>query len=143
MPARAEYEDPTNRRFHAQPVACPDCGPFVQLRAPSELFSKVVNIDMRWSAIVKARRLLREGKIIAIKGLGGFHLACDTSNESAVAELRRRKGRAGKPFALMFADVKTVGKYCFVDRAEMTVLNGHEKPIVLLDRKARTDVGPL
>ncbi len=139
---RAEYEDPTDRRFHAQPVACPDCGPFVQLRAPSDFSSKVVNIDMRLSAIVKARKLLREGKIIAIKGLGGFHLACDATNESAVAELRRRKGRAGKPFALMFADVKTISQYCFVDRTEMTVLNGHEKPIVLLDRRNKAGIAP-
>jgi hydrogenase maturation protein HypF len=137
---RAEYEDPTDRRFHAQPVACPDCGPFLQLRTPSDSASKVVNIDMRWSAIVKARKLLREGKIIAVKGLGGFHLACDATNESAVAELRRRKGRAGKPFALMFADVKTISQYCFVDRTEMAVLNGHEKPIVLLDRKNKTGI---
>ena len=139
---RAEYEDPTNRRFHAQPVACPDCGPFLQLRVPSVVSPKVANIDMRWSAIVKARKLLREGKIIAIKGLGGFHLACDATNEEAVAELRRRKGRAGKPFALMFADVKTVSQYCFVDRSEMALLNGHEKPIVLLDRKNKTDIAP-
>jgi hydrogenase maturation protein HypF len=139
---RAEYEDPTNRRFHAQPVACPDCGPIVQLRTPSDAASKISNIDMRWSAIVKARKLLREGKIVAIKGLGGFHLACDATNESAVAELRRRKGRAGKPFALMFADVKTVSQYCFVDRSEMALLNGHEKPIVLLDRKSKTNIAP-
>jgi hydrogenase maturation protein HypF len=137
---RAEYEDPGNRRFHAQPVACPECGPFLQLRMPSDVASKVVNIDLRWSAIVKARRLLREGKIVAIKGLGGFHLACDATNEEAVAELRRRKGRAGKPFALMFADVKTVNQDCFVDRSEMALLNGHEKPIVLLDRKSRTNI---
>jgi hydrogenase maturation protein HypF len=139
---RAEYEDPTNRRFHAQPVACPDCGPFIQLRMPSEPVSKVANIEMRWSAMLKMRRLLREGRIIAIKGLGGFHLACDATNESAVAELRRRKGRAGKPFALMFADVKTVSQYCFVDRSEMALLNGHEKPIVLLDQKSRTNIAP-
>jgi hydrogenase maturation protein HypF len=97
---------------------------------------------MRWSAIVKARRLLREGRIIAVKGLGGFHVACDATNESAVAELRRRKGRAGKPFALMFADVKTVSQYCFVDRSEMALLNGHEKPVVLLDRKSKTGIAP-
>ncbi len=137
---RAEYEDPTNRRFHAQPVACPDCGPFIQLRMPSDVAPKVANIDMRWSAMLKARKFLREGKIVAVKGLGGFHLACDATNESAVAELRRRKGRAGKPFALMFADVKTVSQYCFVDRSEMALLNGHEKPIVLLDRKNKTNI---
>jgi hydrogenase maturation protein HypF len=139
---RAEYEDPTNRRFHAQPVACPDCGPFIQLRMPSEAAAKVTHIDMRWSALVKARKLLREGRIIAIKGLGGFHLACDSTNEDAVAELRRRKGRAGKPFALMFADIKTISQYCFVDRSEMALLNGHEKPIVLLDRKNKTNIAP-
>ncbi|MGE5377380.1 MAG: carbamoyltransferase HypF [Bacteroidota bacterium] len=139
---RAEYEDPTNRRFHAQPVACPDCGPLLQLRGKSERDPKVVNIDMRWSAIVKARKLLREGRIVAVKGLGGFHLACDATNEAAVAELRRRKGRAGKPFALMFADVKTISQYCLVDKTEMAVLNGHEKPIVLLDKKNRTGIAP-
>jgi hydrogenase maturation protein HypF len=139
---RAEYEDPTNRRFHAQPVACPDCGPLLQLREKSGRDPKVVNIDMRWSAIVKARKLLREGKIVAVKGLGGFHLACDATNEAAVAELRRRKGRAGKPFALMFADVKTINQYCFVDKTEMAVLNGHEKPIVLLDRKNKAGIAP-
>ena len=139
---RREYEDPANRRFHAQPVACPDCGPFVQLRASSELSQIVTNIEMRWSAIVKTRKLLREGRIIAIKGLGGFHLACDATNEIAVAELRRRKGRAGKPFALMFADVKTVSKFCYLDGPEMALLNSHEKPIVLLDRKNKTTIAP-
>ena len=139
---RAEYEDPTNRRFHAQPVACPDCGPFLQLRVPSEPASKVINIDMRWSAIVKTRKLLREGRIVAVKGLGGFHLACDAMDESAVAELRRRKGRAGKPFALMFADMKTVHQYCFADKTELALLNGHEKPIVLLNRRKTSGIAP-
>jgi len=139
---RAEYKDPTNRRFHAQPVACPDCGPFVQLRVPSEPASRVTNIDMRWSAILKARKLLREGRIVAVKGLGGFHLACDATNESAVAELRRRKGRAGKPFAVMFADMKTVHQYCRANKTEMDLLNGHERPIVLLNRRKTAGIAP-
>lgn len=139
---RAEYEDPANRRFHAQPVACPDCGPFIQLRESIAHPSSVVNIEMRWSAILKTRKLLCEGKIVAIKGLGGFHLACDAMNENAVAELRRRKGRAGKPFALMFADSKTVNQYCLANKTEMHLLNGHEKPIVLLKRRAGTGIAP-
>ncbi|HSJ86914.1 MAG TPA: carbamoyltransferase HypF [Anaerolineales bacterium] len=139
---RAEYEDPTNRRFHAQPIACPDCGPFVQLRESMEHAPAVVSIDMRWSAIVKARKLLCEGKIVAIKGLGGFHLACDATNEKAVAELRRRKGRAGKPFALMFSDSESVHQYCIASKTELILLNGHEKPIVLLKRRIGTSIAP-
>ncbi len=139
---RAEYEDPTNRRFHAQPIACPDCGPFVQLREVSESQSAVVHIDLRWSAVVKTRKLLREGRIVAIKGLGGFHLACDATNEEAVAELRQRKGRAGKPFALMLADSTTVHRYCIARKEEMALLNGHEKPIVLLNRRTGSNIAP-
>ncbi|MBI5942964.1 MAG: carbamoyltransferase HypF [Chloroflexi bacterium] len=130
---RAEYENPLDRRFHAQPTACPDCGPFVQLRYSSGASPSVSSIDLRLSAILKTRQLLREGKIIAVKGLGGFHLACDASNEKAVAELRRRKGRAGKPFALMFADLGSVRKFCNVNEDEAALLTGHEKPIVLLN----------
>jgi hydrogenase maturation protein HypF len=137
---RLEYEDPTNRRFHAQPIACPTCGPFVQLRESAAHPSTVVNIDMRWSAIVKARRLLGEGRIVAVKGLGGFHLACDATNEEAVAELRWRKGRAGKPFALMFADTATVHEYCIANKAELALLNSHDKPIVLLSRRTGTKI---
>jgi hydrogenase maturation protein HypF len=137
---RAEYEDPTNRRFHAQPVACPACGPFVQLRKVSQNLSSVVSIDLRWIAVLQARKLLREGEIVAIKGLGGFHLACDATNEEAVAELRQRKGRAGKPFALMFADLTTVDQYCLASKLEMKLLNGHEKPIVLLHRRIGSNI---
>jgi len=139
---RAEYEDPVNRRFHAQPVACPDCGPYVQLRDFAEHPSTVTHIDLRMTAILKARQLLREGSIVAIKGLGGFHLACDAANEKAVAELRRRKGRAGKPFALMFADSKTVNGHCITNKTELSLLNGHEKPIVLLNRRTGTGIAP-
>ncbi len=141
---RAEYENPLDRRFHAQPTACPDCGPFVQLRNSST--KSVSTIDLRLSAILKARQLLREGKILAIKGLGGFHLACDATNNKAVEELRQRKGRAGKPFALMFADIKAVQKYCEVNDTERALLTGHEKPIVLLDvkpnKRIASDVAP-
>jgi hydrogenase maturation protein HypF len=129
---RAEYENPLDRRFHAQPIACPNCGPFVELRNSSGNSTTVSSIDLRLSAVLKARQLLQAGKIIAVKGLGGFHLACDAFNEKAVAELRLRKGRAGKPFAVMFADLDTVRDYCEVNATERALLNGHEKPIVLL-----------
>ncbi len=129
---RREYENPLNRRFHAQPVACPKCGPYVWLEAKG---APAVDLN----AIREARRLLREGRIVALKGLGGFHLACDATNAAAVDELRRRKGRAGKPFALMAADIATVEKHCRLEDAERSVLTGREKPIVLLTR--RPDAG--
>lgn len=125
-----EYTDPGDRRFHAQPVACPTCGPHVWLSEKGKTTGE------RLEAILQTRRLLREGRIVAIKGLGGFHLACDATNAEAVAELRRRKGRVGKPFALMAADVQTVEELCVLSEAERELLTGREKPIVLLNRKA-------
>lgn len=150
---RAEYDNPLDRRFHAQPVACPQCGPFVELRKAgigkresgvenlSNKFlittpeSQISTIEYRTSAILKTRRLLREGHIIAIKGLGGFHLACDASNLLAVEELRLRKGRVGKPFALMASDLETIKSICKVNNGERDLLTSHVKPIVLLTKK--------
>ncbi len=142
-PCSLEYENPTDRRFHAQPIACPDCGPSVQMRNSTAVRSTdkaVSNIDLRLSAILKARQLLREGKIIAIKGLGGFHIACDAMNEQTVQLLRQRKGRVGKPFALMFASIEAIKKYCEINDAELALLTGREKPIVLLKIKSGTSM---
>lgn len=130
---RREYEDPLDRRFHAQPVACPDCGPRVYLQSSTK--GSLANIDLRLHAILQARRLLREGKILAVKGLGGFHLACDAKNKKAAQELRQRKGRMGKPFALMAANLDVIQTYCKVSDAERSLLAGKEKPIVILNRK--------
>ncbi|HKI52609.1 MAG TPA: carbamoyltransferase HypF, partial [Anaerolineales bacterium] len=134
-----EYQDPRDRRFHAQPVACPECGPFVELRCYGihcdDKIANVSNIEYRISAILKARRLLKQGYILAVKGLGGFHLACDATNAKAVNELRRRKGRSDKPFALMAADMRTIQSMCEVDQDEYDLLTGHIKPIVLLQQK--------
>lgn len=127
---RAEYTDPLDRRFHAQPVACADCGPNIWL-----VRKDIPAMDIHQGALLAARRLLREGKIIAVKGLGGFHLACDAANPVAVDALRRRKGRIGKPFALMAADLSFVEKLCQMGDAERTLLTGREKPIVLLRRR--------
>ena len=132
---RSEYEIPLDRRFHAQPVACPKCGPDVWLvfkDRPERFASR--------SALLKARRLLREGQIVALKGLGGFHLACDASNSLAVEELRRRKGRVGKPFALMAADITTVETNCYLADQERVLLSGREKPIVLLERRPESSL---
>jgi len=128
-----EYRDPANRRFHAQPVACPHCGPTLQLVVEGQ----TPPTDSR-SIILIARRLLRSGAILAVKGLGGFHLACDASNAAAVAELRRRKGRAGKPLAIMVADLATAEAVGEVNEAERALLEGREKPIVLLTKRPQS-----
>jgi hydrogenase maturation protein HypF len=135
----AEYADPLDRHFHAQPIACPDCGPFVELRETHSQFPttdpRISSIEIRTSAILKARRLLREGYIVAVKGLGGFHLACDASNPYTVAELRDRKGRVDKPFAVMAANISAIASVCEMGWEEQRLLVGREKPIVLLARK--------
>ncbi|MBN1666726.1 MAG: carbamoyltransferase HypF [Anaerolineales bacterium] len=126
----AEYQDPLDRRFHAQPVACPLCGPQVWLEnRAGEILAG------RDAAIQLARESLATGKILAIKGLGGFHLACDASNPAAVSELRQRKLRVDKPFALMMPDLACVGQYCQVSDAERALLQSRPRPIVLLQRK--------
>ena len=125
-----EYRDPRARRFHAQPVACPECGPRVWLASDAR---QPAPVDR--AAILEARRLLRQGLIVAVKGLGGFHLACDAANPGAVQELRRRKGRAEKPFAVMAADLGTAESFCLLEDSERALLSGHEKPIALLRRR--------
>ena len=125
-----EYRDPLNRRFHAQPVACPECGPriWLEIEPGIESFSGE-------AALIKTQELLANGKVLAIKGLGGFHLACDANNEVAVSELRRRKLRVDKPFALMMPDLKAVREYCDIDEETSSLLQSKERPILLLDRK--------
>jgi hydrogenase maturation protein HypF len=138
-----EYADPSNRRFLTQAMACPNCGPFVALRADYSQFPgpvpRISSIEFRESAILKARRLLREGYIIAIKSLGGFHLACDASNSFTVEELRDRKGSADKPFAVMAADTATVRSVCDLSSEEHALLTSPQKPIVLLGKKTKIE----
>ena len=133
---QSEYDDPANRRFHAQPNACPACGPRVRL----------VDVSGRKLAsgsdpITVAARLLREGSILAVKGLGGYHLACDPFNASAVSALRSRKVRQDKPFALMARDLEEAGALCEISPEEAALLEAPARPIVLLTR--RRDAGSL
>ncbi len=135
-----EYHDPADRRFHAQPVACPVCGPRVWLVTYDEVMGEQGPVPMpvkvfEDEAIRETLILLRLGRIVAIKGLGGFHLACDARNEEAVSELRRRKLRRDKPFALMMRDVAQVEQYCIVSEAERALLESRERPIVLLEKR--------
>jgi hydrogenase maturation protein HypF len=136
---QAEYDDPTDRRFHAQPNACPVCGPRVWLQLPG----RQSPISTGEDAIRAVRELLVEGKTVAVKGLGGFHLACDATNDAAVALLRERKGRVDKPFAIMSFDLGTVESYCEVNDGERTLLTSRERPIVLLRRRSETPISPL
>ncbi len=123
---RREYEEPSNRRFHAQPNACPVCGPNVWLHE----HGAAVDTDDPIAAAVKR---LKAGRILAIRGIGGFHLIVDAHNDAAVAELRTRKGRAEKPFALMSPDLDTVRSYCTVSAGEEQQLMHYSRPIVLLE----------
>jgi hydrogenase maturation protein HypF len=133
-----EYTDPTNRRFHAQPVACPVCGPKVWLEYVEAKHASPLREND--DAIQQTRRLLADGKIVAIKGLGGFHLACDATNSNSVAELRNRKLRVDKPFALMMPDIETIEQHCFISEAERELLQSTARPIVLLKRKPESNI---
>ena len=130
-----EYRDPSNRRFHAQPIACPVCGPRVWLENSTATGAKRIDIAAGGDPIRQARSLLGQGSILAIKGLGGFHLACDAENAPAVIELRERKNRVDKPFALMLPDLAAVERHCLLDDSERELLRSSAKPIVLLRRR--------
>ena len=135
----AEYRDPSNRRFHAEPNACPECGPGLAL-ASGELLGAGCPTEYASGAeagaiLERARGLLKQGEILAIKGLGGFHLACDASNTRAVDLLRERKRRSGKAFAIMTRDLAAAEELCPIGPFERALLQSPRKPIVLLPRR--------
>lgn len=122
-----EYENPLDRRYHAQPVSCPACGPKLQLRVKGKI--------AKGNAPDEAIKLLKKGMVVAVKGVGGFHLACRAGNRAALERLRRFKGRENKPFALM-ATMAIIRKHCRVTAAEKDLLQSPQAPIVLLKAKA-------
>lgn len=126
-----EYTHASTRRYHAQPVCCNDCGPELYIIGRSER-----NRD----AIIYTRKLIREGGVVAIKGIGGFHLCCDARNEAAVNRLRDLKYRPFKPFAVMMNDMDTVRRECFIEEGQNEILTGPQKPIILLRKKTGSDV---
>jgi len=131
-----EYGDPSDRRFHAQPNACPRCGPKLSLLDRNGL---KLDVDDEVEAV---RDLLVKGYIVAIKGLGGYHLACDALNELAVSNLRNRKYRQDKPFALMAPSLEVVERFCYVSEGERRLLCSPRRPIVLLRRRPERSVAP-
>jgi len=131
---QAEYDNPLDRRFHAQPNACPKCGPQVQL------VDNKGNLVNDSNPIAAASQLLREGRIVAIKGLGGFLLACDATNDTAVRALRQRKKRPSKPLAIMVATVADAKKHCYILPEEEKSLTSPQRPIVLMIWKEDSSV---
>jgi hydrogenase maturation protein HypF len=129
----AEYRDPADRRFHAQPVCCPACGPRLRLTGPS-------GEELAGDPIDVAAGLLRQGQVLAVKGLGGYHLAVDATSEPAAAALRDRKHREEKPFAVMVADLAAARRLCDVDSASAELLTSSRRPIVLLPQRPDCDV---
>ncbi len=125
-----EYNDPSDRRFHAQPIACSQCGPEVSL-----VDEKGCELPGNW--LDNLWKLLEEGRVIAVKSLGGFHLACDAHSRKALNNLRERKNRPFKPFAVMARDLDTVKKYCFLGSLEEELLRSPKAPIVILHKKGR------
>ena len=139
----AEYHDPANRRFHAQPDACFECGPHISWLDARNIQGELSISDATWgmtreqsdAIFEKAAELLRSGGILAVKGLGGFHLACDATNEKTLAELRRRKRREGKAFAVMMPSLASINHVCEIHDAERNLLTSPQHPIVLLKKK--------
>jgi hydrogenase maturation protein HypF len=130
-----EYHDPADRRFHAQPIACPDCGP--SLRFWSQTGGRVDGTD---AALVETQRALAAGAVVAIKGIGGYHLACRVDDETAIGALRARKMRGAKPFAVLVRDLGVARRYAVIDDTEAGVLSDTARPIVLLRRRADAPV---
>lgn len=124
-----EYNDPINRRFHAQPIACRECGPHIWFQTKNSTQSYGED------ALHEARQWIRQGKIIAVKGLGGFHLVCDGFNKITLNTLRKRKKRTDKPFALMAFNQGIIADHCHMTYHDEQLLNSHESPIVILKRK--------
>jgi hydrogenase maturation protein HypF len=133
---RAEYGDPDDRRYHAQSTACPACGPRLRLVDGSGVELPAPD------PLAKAARRIRAGGIVAVKGLGGYHLACDAENDGAVLELRRRKARDEKPFAVLMADLATARLHCDVSPEEAALLESPARPIVLLRRREARTLAP-
>jgi hydrogenase maturation protein HypF len=133
-----EYKDPENRRFHAQPNACPICGPHLILVEPGQ--PAALEPQTSRAILERVADLLRAGKIVAWKGLGGYQLACDARQTVAVEGLRRRKHRSEKPFAIMVADAITAASLCFLSEEERVALESRERPIVLLSRRREADL---
>src|ERR1017187_1540449 len=137
LQCRAEYDDPRDRRFHAQPNACPVCGPHLELWEGSRVCENAESPrshERSYDALLAAAKAIREGKIVAVKGLGGFHLMTDARNDKAVRLLRERKHREEKPLALMFPSLEAIKAECEVSPLEERLLCSSEAPIVLLRR---------
>jgi hydrogenase maturation protein HypF len=124
-----EYNDILDRRFHAQPIACNKCGPHYQLKIPGTVLNGINTI------LTEVSTQISEGKTIAIKGMGGYHLMCDALNNEAIIELRRKKQRDFKPFAVMFRDISAVSDFCFIDDKEEMAITSWRRPIVILKQK--------
>ena len=140
-----EYEDPLDRRFHAEPTCCPKCGPKIFLRLALESPKSTVRSpksENTIDVISTTQQLLQNGKIVAVKGIGGFHLVCDARNDTALQTLRERKGRVDKPFAVMCKDLETAKHLVEISEAEEFILTGKERPIVLL-RKSENNLSEL
>ena len=127
-----EYEDINNRRYHTEIIACPACGPRVWLTKQDGC----VNSGM-------GHEVLQQGNVLAVKGIGGFHLACDALNKDAIEKLRIRKRRNDKPFAVMCRDIETVAEYCFLGEKELELLQDKVRPIVLLEIRFHFRVAPV
>jgi len=136
---QAEYEDPADRRFHAQPNACPECGPQAWL---ADSHGRRLDTGSHGDAVEAAAHAVRDGLIVAVKGVGGFHLACRADDEGAVAALRSRKHREDKPFALMVSNLEGARALVALEAEEEALLLGRERPIVLAPRFAGAQVAP-
>jgi len=134
---KKEYADQLDRRYHAQPIACPACGPSLQLLGPKK------SMESGDQVLAKVRDLLLSGSIIGVRGLGGFQIILDATNQNAVALLRARKHRPDKPFALLFKDLKSVQKYAYLSKTEAKAIRSAAAPIVIIRKKNHTNLSDL